>query len=231
MGKSSVRSLDVSSSGTSSHEQAAKFFENFAEEFDTLYDNKRNWLMRWLDRHYRSDIFIRYAFTFEALGSMQGKNVLDIGCGSGPYVLEAFRRGAAYVTALDPAKNMLQMVKKRLEGTEYLGRTNFVLGAVPGTEEEAHHFVIVMGVMDYVADAASFLKEVRSLTKEMAVISFPSKHWFRTPLRKVRYYFRNCPLYFYDEELIKRLGTDAGFKEISICKIPGAGMDYVAVLK
>jgi ubiquinone/menaquinone biosynthesis C-methylase UbiE len=68
---------------------AAKFFDSFAEAFDTIDYEKRNFFMRWVDRRFRSDMFIRFALSFEALGDLTEKSVLDIGCGSGPSVLEA----------------------------------------------------------------------------------------------------------------------------------------------
>ena len=38
-----------------------KFFDSFAETFDTIYDERRNLFIRWLDHRFRSDMFIRYA--------------------------------------------------------------------------------------------------------------------------------------------------------------------------
>jgi hypothetical protein len=86
-----------------------------------------------------------------------------------------------------------------------------------------------MGVTDYVPDTAAFLRAVAKLVKRRAVLSFPSKHWFRTPVRKMRYWIKRCPVYFFDMGQIERLMTDAGFLHVSVEKIPGAGMDYVAV--
>ncbi|MGH7506560.1 MAG: hypothetical protein ACRELX_12945, partial [Longimicrobiales bacterium] len=71
---------------------AARFFDGFATTFDTLYDGQRGPLMRWLDQRYRSDIEIRYRLTFERLGDLTGYTVLDIGCGSGPYLVAALRQ-------------------------------------------------------------------------------------------------------------------------------------------
>ena len=64
-----------------------------------------------------------------------------------------------------------------------------------------------------------------------AAISFPSRHWLRTPLRQVRYRLRNCPVYFYDEALLRSIGSEAGFGTVDIFKIPGAGMDFHVCLK
>lgn len=211
---------------------AATFFNGFAETFDTIYDRKRNAFMRWVDCTFRSDMFIRYALTFETLGPLKGYSVLDIGCGSGPYLIEAFKRGAARATAIDPAPNMLGLVRQRLQQAEILGnRCDMIEGIFPGVRIESHDYAIVMGVLDYVADAQAFLSALRPVVKRLAVVSFPSRHWFRTPFRKVRYRLRQCPVYFYDEDRIRKLCSNAGFRDVTIRKIPGSGMDYHVSLK
>ena len=210
---------------------AAKFFDSFADAFDTIYDGRRNFLMRSLDRRFRSDMFLRFALTFEALSNLKGKTVLDIGCGSGPYVVEALNRGSRWVTAVDPAPNMLALVQERLKRANLAERCSVLEGFFPGVDVEAHDHVIVMGVMDYAGDAVTFLTALKPLVKASAAVSFPSKHWFRTPFRRFRYRLRRCPVYFYDETEIKNLCAAAGFRKIDIRKIPGAGMDYHVCLK
>ena len=211
---------------------AATFFNGFAETFDTIYDQKRNVFMRWVDCTFRSDMFIRYGLTFEVLADLRGSTILDVGCGSGPYVIEAFKRGASRVTGLDPAPNMLTLVRQRLQQNGVgEDRCELLEGIFPDVNVEPHDYVIVMGVMDYVADAQAFLNALRPLVKRLAVVSFPSEHWFRSPFRKLRYRLRRCPLYFYDDAGIRRLCSAAGFTDIRIQKIPGAGMDFHVCLK
>lgn len=210
---------------------AARFFDGFAAQFDTLYDDKRGPFMRWFDRRFRSDMFARFALTFEAMGDLSGKSVLDVGCGSGPYVIEAFRRGAARVTALDPAPGMLELTRARLGGTPYEDKCDLVLGLFPGPKLEPHDFALAMGVLDYVEDAEAFLRELKPLVRGLAAISFPSTHWLRTPVRAVRYKLRRCPLYFYDEWKIETLARRAGWTDISINKIEGAGLDFHVCLR
>lgn len=210
---------------------AAAFFNGFAETFDTIYDSKRNAFMRWVDCKFRSDMFIRYTLTFAALGDLDGKTVIDIGCGSGPYVIEAIRRGACWVTGIDPAPNMLALARRRLEQHGFEQRCSLLQDSFPAVKVPVHDHAIVMGVMDYVADPASFLAAVQSVVRLSAVVSFPSRHWFRTPFRRFRYQLRRCPVYFYDETRIRRLCSGAGFRYIDIQKIPGAGMDYHVCLR
>ena len=211
---------------------AATFFNGFAETFDSIYDQKRNLFMRWVDCTFRSDMFIRYNLTFEALGQLRGRTILDIGCGSGPYIIEAFKRGADRVTGIDPAPNMLALVRQRLQ-QQKMGevRCELIEGIFPGVMVEPHDSAIVMGVMDYVADAQAFLTALKPLVKSLAVVSFPSEHWFRTPFREMRYRLRRCPVYFYDEVRIRKMCATAGFTDIHIRKIPGAGMDFHVCLK
>lgn len=210
---------------------SGQFFHEFADRFDTIYDGKRNRFMRWVDKEFRSDMFGRFARTFELFGDLKGKRVLDIGCGSGPYALEALRRGAAGVTALDPAPRMLELTEQRLAAAGVRDRAKLVLGGFPEAAEKlggAHDFAIVMGVMDYIADAPAFARALAPLVTGGAALSFPSTHWLRTPLRKVRYRIRRCPLFFYDDASIRRLLGEAGFGNVEVTKLPGAGMDYVA---
>lgn len=210
---------------------AGDFFNSFAETFDTLYDAKRNSLMRAIDRRFRSDMFVRFALTFENLGDLAGKSVVDIGCGSGPYVLEALKRGASHITAVDPAPNMLALVRRRLEGAGLSARCTTVQGYFPEVNLDVCDHAIVMGVMDYVAEPRPFLAALRRVIRQSAVVSFSSKHWFRTPFRKVRYDLRRCPVFFYEEGQIGEICHAVGYSDVRIVKIPGAGMDYHVCLK
>lgn len=205
---------------------AARFFDRFAADFDTLYDGRRNHLLRLLDRRFRRDMFVRFGLTFEALGDLKGRTVLDVGCGSGPYVVEALERGAAHVTALDPADGMLALLTRKLAVAGLADRCTVVPGLFPGPALEPHDHVIAMGVMDYVADAGAFLAALRPLVKKGAALSFPSRHWFRTPLRRARYRLRRCPVFFYDADQIADLCHGAGFGGARIQKIAGAGLDF-----
>jgi cyclopropane fatty-acyl-phospholipid synthase-like methyltransferase len=211
--------------------QAGEFFDRFAEVFDTFYEGKRGRFMQFIDRRFRRDIYLRYDLTFDLFGDLTGKSVLDIGCGSGIYVMEALRRGAVRVVALDPAPGMLKLVRTRLQDAGMEERCDLVLGAFPNPDLKPVDHVIVMGVMDYVKDAEEFLRALRPLVRVSAAVSFPSKHWFRTPLRKYRYALRHCPVYFYDELQIRSLCRYAGFGQVDVYKIPGAGIGYQVSLR
>jgi SAM-dependent methyltransferase len=212
--------------------RSGAFFDIFADTFDTFYDGKRSRFMRWVDQRYRSDIFVRFEKTFDSLGDLSGKRVLDIGCGSGSYVAETLKRGAAHVTGIDPAPRMLALARYRVAKLGMNGRATLVEGYFPQMCPHGRFdFAIVMGVMDYVEDAPAFVGSLLDVISERAVLSFPSTHWFRTPFRKVRYTARRCPVYFYTRAKISKLMEQAGVKHYDLMKIPGAGMDFIVCIK
>jgi SAM-dependent methyltransferase len=211
---------------------SGNFFHGFADVFDTFYDGKRSPFMQWFDRRFRFDMFERYRLTFERLGDLTDKTVIDIGCGSGPYVCEALRRGAKQILALDPAPRMLELTRERVEKHGFAERVIYYEGYFPSVRPPVtYDFSIVMGVLDYTEHPTAFLRGLRETVTGAAVLSFPSKHWLRTPIRKVRYRLRRCPVWFYDEADIRRHATEAGWQKIDVQKIPGAGMDYHVLLQ
>lgn len=209
-------------------QQVGTYFDRAAVTFDSFYDGKRSPAMQWVDRRFRADMFERFQRTFRALEPIAGKRVLDVGCGSGLYAIEAASRGAVEVLGIDVAPAMLDLARKRAEDNGVVDRCSFVTGAFPDTKPDtAYDATIVMGVMDYIAEPLHFLQALRECTAGTAVLSFPSRHWFRTPLRKARYRIKRCPVWLYDRNHVEQLVRDSGFTSVLIRKIPGAGMDIV----
>lgn len=210
--------------------EVGKYFERAAEVFDTFYDEQRTPFVRWVDRHFRSDIYVRFDRTFANILPLEGKTVLDVGCGSGPYAVECATRGARRVVGLDLAGNMIDLARRRATRSSLDHVCTFIQGEFPkNAPEETFDYSIAMGVMDYIADKPAFLRAMAQRTNIRAVLSFPSYHWFRGPTRIVRYKMKQCPLWLYREREIRDLMHSAGFRDVEVGKIPGAGMDFVAV--
>jgi ubiquinone/menaquinone biosynthesis C-methylase UbiE len=211
--------------------KVSTYFDRASATFDTFYDDKRSAFMQWVDRKFRSDVFERYFQTFENLDPLTDKRVLDIGCGSGPYVAEAAKRGAKRVVGLDMAAGMLDLGRKRVASAGTSDKCEFILGTFPqNSPDETFDYSITMGVMDYIASPLSFLEELAKVVECKSVLSFPCNHWFRTPVRKFRYWVKRCPVYFYEPEKIEEMAIAAGFSRVNIHKMPHAGMDYFVTL-
>jgi ubiquinone/menaquinone biosynthesis C-methylase UbiE len=207
---------------------SGEFFDSFSREFDTFYDGKRNSFMRWVDRRFRSDMFGRFDKTFALLGELNGKSVIDVGCGSGPYIEEALRRGATRVTGIDAAPSMLNLARRRIADQTTTAEVTLLEGYFPTVAPiRCHDYGIVMGVMDYIENASDFVGALYRVVDVGAAISFPSMHWFRSPVRRARYKWRRCPLFLYTDAEIHAILRAAGVARYQIYKLPGAGMDFV----
>lgn len=212
--------------------QVGRYFDKASTIFDTFYDDQRSPFMRWVDRNFRRDIYDRFERTFNAIMPLEGKSVLDIGCGSGPYSVECARQGARRVVGLDLAEGMLELAQGRARNMGLDSTCEFIQGQFPDdAPDEIFDHALVMGVMDYIADKAAFVRALARCTAVSVVVSFPSTHWLRGPIRIVRYKLKRCPLWLYSRDQIAELMTDAGFASFEIDKIPGAGLDYVVVAR
>ena len=187
--------------------------------------------MRWINRTFRSDIADRYLTTINHVAEVHAGSVLDIGCGSGRYLAAFARLGVRRLVGIDLSQPMLDLARRQIETTGHAS-TDLICG-----DFELHRFdeqfdvVVAMGFFDYQADSAALLAKMRSMARHSVITSFPSRHWLRTPLRQVRYRLKNCPVHFFDFDRIAAVAAKAGFSDVEIVKLPGAGMDYVAILR
>lgn len=218
--------------GSPQNDAVGQFFSDFAQTWDTLYGGKRNAFWRWFDSVFRRDVYERYQLTFDRLGQdLRGRRMLDIGCGSGVYCFEAARRGATQVVGVDAALNMIAHARDTAAAQGWSGVCEFHCEGFPSgslVPAEPFDWVIVMGVMDYVASPAEFLRGVRAVTAGAAVFSFPGSHWLRAPLRKWRYRLLGRPSVFkYREWEIRDLLAAAGFRRVDVNRLDHSGICYI----
>ena len=142
----------------------------------------------------------------------------------------ALENNTHFICGLDPAENMLSLSKNRLKPFDKK-RYDFFKGSFPDYKlNQKFDYAIVMGVMDYVEDPSTFLKSLYNDISIKAVLSFPSYHWFRSPIRKFRYNLRDCPIWLYTKEEIQSLLDSVGIRDYEINKIAGSGMDYFVTI-
>jgi 2-polyprenyl-3-methyl-5-hydroxy-6-metoxy-1,4-benzoquinol methylase len=207
-----------------------QYFTRAAADFDSLYSTEaQSRLTRLANKKFRRDIYERFRLTLAHVSKYALKSVLDVGCGSGRYELGLAQLGVERILAIDVSPGMVQLAKQ-------------ALGNAPGNIEfrnqdfadfqtsESFDLVIAMGLFDYVQDPTGILRRMGQFARHSVVASFPSISWYRTPIRKVRYFFKRCPVYFYRKADIESLAKGAGFARSEILKIDGAGQDYFVAL-
>jgi 2-polyprenyl-3-methyl-5-hydroxy-6-metoxy-1,4-benzoquinol methylase len=206
-----------------------QYFEAHAARFDSLYHEGKP-LQRLFNRVVRKAIYERFAITFDRSEPIEGRTVLDVGCGPGRYSLEYARRGAARVVGVDFSEPMLGIARQLAAGRGVADRCEFRQADFTGlTLGEKFDIVIAIGFFDYQARPVDVLRRMIEHSRGRVIGSFPGRSLIRMPLRRARYWLDNCPVLFYREGEVLRIARDAGLSKIDIVPIRSSGSGYMLV--
>lgn len=200
------------------NDDVRKYFETDAREFDNIYENEGNNL---INKIFRKSLYERVPIAIKECGKLRNKTVLDIGCGSGRVSFLPAKEGAK-VIGIDFSSNMIDLAKRNQErlgkGLDVDFKTcDFMRDFKEG---EKYDISLALGVFDYIKDPVPFLCKIKNVTKERFIVSYPAKFAFQAPIRKVWLYTRNCPVFFYTENRIKKIYAELGLEQIRIIKTP-----------
>lgn len=195
------------------------FFQKYAYDFDAIYGNKHSSISKIINNIFRKSMRLRFEKTIEGCVPIQGKSVLDIGCGPGHYAFELARRGAKKVVGIDFAPEMIKIAKRKAKEFNLEDKCSFIVADFMTTDfPEPFDYSIVMGVMDYIPEPEKFVKKVIDVTSNKAFFSFPVKGGLLALQRKIRYRSR-CELYFYSIDDIEKLLSNISNINFSIERI------------
>lgn len=185
--------------------RTAQFFDRYAREFDDLYGNRRTWTNRILNSLFRKSMKLRFERTLRGCDPVEGRTVLDVGCGPGRYSVELAERGAGFVVGLDFADAMIELARARAERAGVGDRCRFERADFASfAAESPFDYVVAMGFMDYAPEPRRVVEKILTLTRRRALISFPAAGGFLAWQRRLRYK-RRCDLFLYREEEIRPL--------------------------
>jgi len=201
-------------------EQVQRHFHRTAAEFDSIYSGKKSWLAKFLDKRFRWDMQARMEMTLEACQPVEGKTVIDLGCGTGRFCFPLAEQGAVKVVGIDFAASMIEEAI-RLAGEKGLtDRCSFgCTDILDINTDEKYDFVIAIGLFDYFQEDRNILQKMRQVTKGSAIMSFPRSDTWRAPIRKIRLGLQDCPVYFYTEKRIRDHLMIAGFTIVMFSRV------------
>jgi 2-polyprenyl-3-methyl-5-hydroxy-6-metoxy-1,4-benzoquinol methylase len=200
-------------------QSVCEFFDSYAHNFNAIYGNEDTLSNRVINKLFRKSMRLRYVKTLEGCDPIEGKTVLDVGCGPGHYSIALAIRGARSVLGIDFAEVMIDLAKQN--GTrvgvnhscEFV-TADFMTYPIPGPFD----YSIVMGFMDYVAEPQKVIDRVLSLTRVKAFFSFPVEGGLLGWQRKLRYKDR-CDLFMYRRQQIDDVFHNADFGKIEVERI------------
>jgi len=199
-----------------SSDRTQVFFHQYANDFDAIYSNRGGLFNSVVNGLFRKSMKLRYLKTIEGCQPIQGKTVLDVGCGPGHYAITLAQRGAAHVLGIDFAEGMLQVAAEhaRASGVDRcceFRQADFLQFRAP----EPFDYVILMGFMDYMPEPRPIIEKALSLTRNKALFSFPVAGGLLAWQRKLRYRSR-CELYMYTRDQLEKTFASFGGIHASI---------------
>jgi SAM-dependent methyltransferase len=193
--------------------KVTRYWNQVASEFDTIYSGKKGLIKRFLDHWLRKDIYQRFDWVMKRSGDVSGKTICDIGCGSGRFVSAFALRGAAHVTGVDVAPEMLKLAKELVEREKTSSRCDFILGDILNAKlQQPYDITIAIGLWDYIPDPTERLSRIRDATSGKFLSAWPRKWTWRAPVRKLRLALLGCPVYFFSRTDVHRYLEAAGFR-------------------
>jgi len=198
---------------------ASQFFTECATGFDAIYGNGHRWWMRLVNHRLRASMRLRFERTLEVCWPLEGRSVLDIGCGPGHYSAALALRGAEEVAGVDFAPPMIELARSRAARLGVAAKCRFSTADFSAQAfDRPFDYAVVMGFMDYVDSPQSVVEKVLSLTCHAATFSFPVSGGPLAWQRRFRYR-RRCPLYLYDRQQVETLFRGAGCGDYRIERI------------
>ncbi len=192
-------------------EKVLRHFDADAQRFDSIYEEAKGPFERFVDHIWRGVVRRRLVLTLEKTEPLQGKTVLDVGCGSGRFCVEFARRGAARILGVDFAPAMIDIAKDLTRRSGMQDRCEYRVGAFPEVvPEQGFDISTALGFFDYIAEPVPIVKAMREKTRSTMVLSFPKANEWRVPIRRVRFMMLSCPLFLYTKEKTEHVLRDAG---------------------
>ena len=130
------------------------------------------------EREVNSNNLFEIPTLYALLPDLEGRKVLDLGCGSGERCIDYIRRGAAKVVGVDISEKMLEVANRENNDANitYLNMTMEDIGNMEGTFD----VVISSLALHYVEDFPGVVKNVFSLLSAGGFFLFSQEHPFST---------------------------------------------------
>ena len=197
-------------------EIAKRYFGSFADDYHEAFQGAgQSFLHRTINRMFRRRTFERRTEDVEAVlraFGVSGKQVIDIGCGSGEVSLVAARLGAS-VVGLDIVEDMVRIARQEAARAGLGARTEFRVFNMVNEDVPSADVSLMVGVIEYYRDIDWLLKKVAASTRELLVIVDTRGPLWRRTLRYALASMKKFNLYYHPPDSVAAVVTREGFEE------------------
>jgi SAM-dependent methyltransferase len=199
-------------SGRSPGEAVVRRFDRTGRHWDDVYSGLGDGLIRRMwNRYGRANVRSRFMRTFEVVPDLTDRRMLDLGCGTGRYLIEAVNRGAAEAVGVDLSQEMVDLAREAIDRHVHASLIQLRWGDVNSIELEGRFdLVVANGVFDYIDDPAALLARATSLCQGVLVASFPRALALRALPRLLFWRIRGVRIRFFTGRRILATAAQAG---------------------
>jgi 2-polyprenyl-3-methyl-5-hydroxy-6-metoxy-1,4-benzoquinol methylase len=213
----------------STEQRVKSHFHRDARRFDAIYEEHKGPVSRFIDHVWRGVVRRRFELTLRSLEPLEGRTVLDVGCGSGRYCIAFATRGASRVVGVDFAPGMIELANDLAKRAGVADRCEFRVGMFPDAVPDGpFDCSTALGFFDYVPEPVGMLRAMRERTRSTMIMSFPKSVEWRVPLRRLRFRVAGCPLFLYSEKRTRDSLAEAGIDRYEWISLD---RDYIVVAR
>ena len=176
-----------------------RYFDREAERFDAIYETRKPFHQRLVDR-FRRVVVERFHLVCNLAPTTRHWSVLDVGCGSGRYAIALADRGAGRIVGVDVSESMIELARHESIKAGIDARAEFITSAFLDFDSpEPFDLVVAMGYYDYLDDPLPHLEKMLSHCAGQLFVSFPKRWKIRVPYRKMRFWLERGFVRFYSK--------------------------------
>jgi 2-polyprenyl-3-methyl-5-hydroxy-6-metoxy-1,4-benzoquinol methylase len=196
-------------------ESAKDYFERLAPEYDRAFRLQgRGPVNAVVNRLFRGRTFVRRMRLLENLFArlhLDGKSVLDLGCGSGQVSLLAAAMGAR-VHGIDIAPAMLAPAREAAARSGLSDRARFTEGDLSRDDLPEADVVLLVGVVEYYRNFGALVARAGRAARQALVIAHANRVLYRMALRHAMARLGGLNLYYHPMHAVAAAAHGSGLR-------------------
>ncbi len=176
-------------------------WQSEAVEFDNLYGKSWEHKIPYFGRVLREGLERREEGALAVAGDLEGKTILDLGCGVGRFALIAASRGAT-VYGYDISPGAIEIARAKAQEAGLSERSHFESADLANVDFPQADVWFDLGCFQYIADISPILRRLTHVPRFFSELP-TAGHWQNVPRLLYRRLLKGNPYYTYSENRIQ----------------------------